>query len=48
MSSSITTADTTALPTANPSANWSYSSADGKVSPANSGVTADGQTYESL
>lgn len=48
VTSSITTADTTAAPTATPSANWSYTPADGKVSPANSGVNADGEPYESL
>lgn len=45
---SITAADTTDAPSATPTANWSYTPADGKISPANSGFTIDGYSYESL
>ncbi len=48
VSSSIIVADTTAAPNANPTANWSYTPSNGKISPANSGVTANGESYESL
>lgn len=48
VSSSIIVADTTEAPSANPTANWSYTPSNGKISPANTGFTADGDNYNLL